>query len=108
MRTMIRSIAIGLAMVVLVGCGGEPKSAGQSTYERYCYVCHAAGTASAPRFARPEDWTERLERTDDEIFRRVVEGIPPAMPARGLCTCDDDTLRAATDYLLDSVRGENR
>ena len=103
-RLIVGALAAGL----LVGCGGE-KSLGQTTYERYCYVCHAAGSAGAPRFGQPDDWVGRLDQSDPAILQKVIDGIPPAMPPRGLCaSCDEASLRAATDYLLDSVRGENR
>ncbi len=82
-----------------------PPHPGKITYERYCFSCHAAGTAGAPLLGAKEDWAPRIERGVDELVRTTIEGIPPAMPPRGLCMrCDDATLREAVEYMVEASK----
>ena len=81
-----------------------PEHPGKATYERYCFACHAAGTAGAPLLGAKADWAPRIERGMDEMLRTTIEGIPPGMPPRGLCMgCDDETLRQAVEYMVEAV-----
>ena len=81
-----------------------PEHPGKAIYERYCFTCHAAGTAGAPLLGAKADWAPRIERGMDEMLRTTIEGIPPGMPARGLCMgCDDETLRQAVEYMVEAV-----
>ncbi len=82
-----------------------PPHPGKITYERYCFSCHAAGTAGAPLLGAKEDWAPRIARGVDELLRTTIEGIPPAMPPRGLCMrCDDATLREAVEYMVEASK----
>jgi cytochrome c5 len=85
----------------------EPKTAaeksnnGQSTYERFCIVCHRDGLAGAPKFADEKDWKQRLTgKTIDDLLASVNKGLN-AMPAKGTCVeCSDEDLKAAIQYML--------
>lgn len=74
-------------------------------YNQSCIACHASGVAGAPRLGISEDWAPRIAKGIDELYASVINGMPPAMPAKGLClSCSDDELRAVTDYMLAEVR----
>ena len=61
--------------------------------------------AGAPKFGDPESWEGRLEKGRKAMLDSVVVGMPPAMPAKGLCNvCDEQRLEDAMDYLLGSLR----
>jgi len=106
---------IGLAglMLVLTGCGGEGADsggdavadAGATTYQRYCFSCHQAGVAGAPRIGDTEAWAPRIAKGADALLTSTIEGIPPGMPPRGLCLqCTDEDLAAAVGYMTDRSR----
>jgi len=101
---------VGLS-VWLAGCGGERTETGaadaaaahpgEQTYNRFCFSCHAAGIAGAPRVGDPNVWAVRLERGRDALVTATIEGVPPGMPPRGLCArCTDEELEAAVDYMI--------
>lgn len=98
--------AAALSAGLLAGCGERaPEHPGQAVYLKHCFACHASGAAGAPRFGDAPAWRERLAKGDEALLASVVDGMPPGMPAKGLCdSCDDEALREATDYLLRSVR----
>lgn len=93
------------AVAVLAGCDGGIESSGhpgEQTYNRYCFSCHAAGVASAPRVGDAEDWAPRIARGREALLRSTVEGVPPGMPPMGLCSaCTEEELAAAIDYMLE-------
>ena len=88
--------------------GGRPKEAphpGKAIYERYCFSCHAAGTAGAPKLGDAPAWELRLANGREHLLRTTIEGIAPGMPARGLCfDCSDEELDSAIDYILVNSR----
>ena len=79
---------------------GNPKD----TYNQACIACHASGVAGAPRFGNTEDWAPRLAKGRDQLYASVINGMPPAMPAKGTCfSCSEEELRAVTDYMIAEV-----
>jgi cytochrome c5 len=107
---MIRMIGVAAVMVVLAGCGesgsqaagaGTAAHPGEQTYTRFCFSCHAAGIAGAPRVGDAELWAPRIAKGPDALLQSTIAGIPPGMPARGLCNrCTDDELAQAIDYMI--------
>ena len=106
-----------LAFAVLAGCsdsggGGSngdaapaPVHPGKAVYERYCFSCHAAGVAGAPKTGDLEAWAPRRDKGMEEMLRATIEGMPPGMPARGLClNCSDEELTAAIEFMLVNSR----
>lgn len=110
-------------LVIVSGCSEEQKPAvtdngavaqvepqpapaidGEKLYNRYCFSCHAAGIANAPKFGDSEAWGPRLAKGRDLLLASVKNGIPPGMPAMGLCIgCSDEELAVVTDYMLDAA-----
>jgi len=99
--------------LLLGGCGDSTEQAetniGKETYLRYCFSCHQAGVAGAPSLGDVESWAPRLDKGRAALLQSVIDGIPPAMPIRGLCnSCSDEELAASVDYMLNAVREEAR
>ena len=101
--------AFGLLLLVgLAGCAepGSPGSGhpGKTTYQRYCFSCHASGVAGAPRSGDVEAWASRAVKGKAALLRTTIAGIPPGMPPKGLCAaCTDEQLEAAIDYMIDAA-----
>ncbi|MDA1073379.1 MAG: c-type cytochrome [Proteobacteria bacterium] len=88
--------------VLLSGCG-EPGevAAGEETYNRYCFSCHAAGLAGAPKTGIADMWAPRLAKGREVLLATTIEGIAPGMPPRGLCQeCTDAQLNDAIGFML--------
>lgn len=94
------------------GCGSAPvtvaASGGASVEENYnksCATCHIAGVAGAPKLGDTAAWEPRLAKGMEALYTSAINGMPPAMPARGMCfSCSDDDLKALVDYMVDTVR----
>ncbi|MDE0420346.1 MAG: c-type cytochrome [Gammaproteobacteria bacterium] len=103
-RKGVPSGAILLLLTLTAGCGAEPDEAehpGKAVYQRYCYACHQAGIADAPKLGDKEAWAGRLEKTRAELVRNVKIGMPPGMPPRAGCaSCSDEELEAAVDFMV--------
>ena len=116
----IRRFLLAAVLASSFGCAdrAEPERVqehpGKEIYRKYCLACHQGGIANSPTYGKPEDWVERLEKGRDAMVKSVIEGIPPGMPIKGLCTgCTDEELGHAVDYMLvpvlpaDSVQNIN-
>ncbi len=80
--------------------GGAPHP-GEETYNRYCFSCHAAGVANAPKHGDREAWAPRIAKGRALLLETTRAGIPPGMPAMGLClSCTDEDLVAVIDYMI--------
>ncbi|MCE2423525.1 MAG: cytochrome c5 family protein [Pseudomonadales bacterium] len=87
----------------LLGCSqsDEPEHPGKGVYERYCYACHQAGIADAPKLGDREAWAPRLAKPREELLENIERGMTPGMPPRGGCpSCTDEALAAALDYIV--------
>jgi cytochrome c5 len=85
--------------------GASADSGPRSTYEKTCATCHAIGVAGAPKFAEPDDWAARIAKGMDALYASAVNGMPPGMPAKGMCfTCSDDDLKTVVDYMVEAAR----
>jgi cytochrome c5 len=107
---MMRLSVVALVMMVLAACGGETSSGGEDgvaahpgglTYTRFCFSCHAAGIAGAPRTGDAVAWAPRIAKGREALLITTIEGVPPGMPPRGLCArCTDEELADAVDYMI--------
>ena len=95
-----------VALLWTAGCSGGSSEAtakdGQKTYQQFCFSCHAAGVAGAPKVGDVEAWAPRVAEGKDVMLRKAIEGVAPGMPPRGLCSlCTDADLAAAIDYMVE-------
>ena len=107
---MMRWVTAVAVVAMLAGCGesgtqtaGTEAEAhpGEQTYTRFCFSCHAAGIAGAPKVGDVELWAPRIAKGADALLASTIAGIPPGMPARGLCSqCSDEELANAIDYMI--------
>jgi cytochrome c5 len=74
-------------------------------FARSCALCHADGTAGAPRVGHPEEWRERIERGEAVLLARTLEGWNQ-MPPLGYCMdCTTDDFRALIAFMTEGVDG---
>ena len=92
----------GAVQVVVAAAG----SAGvEENYNKSCAVCHITGVAGAPKLDDAAAWEPRIAKGMDTLYNSVINGLPPAMPAKGMCfSCSDDDLRALVDYMVNSLK----
>ena len=106
MKNTIRTLALTGLLVSSPACdrGDVADHPGKRTYERYCFSCHAAGVADAPKFGDRASWGTRLEKGEDALLQSVIDGMPPGMPVMGLCyACSEEQLRDSVDYMLEAL-----
>jgi cytochrome c5 len=61
---------------------------GEQVYKAVCFACHATGTAGAPKFANPADWSPRIAQGFNTLLHTALTG-KGAMPPRGGTSPDD-------------------
>lgn len=102
-------ITAAALLTALAGCGrppAQPDHPGRAVYLRYCFSCHEAGIAGAPKLGVREEWSARMAQGVDAMLANVKQGMPPGMPPRGACgACDDETLAVAVDYMVAELEG---
>ena len=116
----MRFVSVLWLSLLVLGCsGGEPASqtsvadtpaapaeldemaVGEKIYGEYCFSCHTPGLNGAPRLGDAEAWAPRVAKGEALLLQTTIEGIPPAMPPRGICmSCSDEELAAAIKYMI--------
>jgi cytochrome c5 len=77
----------------------------ESNYKKTCATCHNAGIAGAPKFADAAQWESRIAKGMDTLYTSSISGMPPGMPAKGMCfSCSDDDLKAIVDYMVEAAK----
>ena len=77
---------------------------GKAVYEKSCALCHAAGTAGAPKFGNAADWSPRRARGAAALYASALNGTPKGMPPRGgNAELKDADVKAAVDHMLSAV-----
>ena len=74
-----------LTLAALLGCSpasDEPEHPGKAVYLRYCFSCHQAGIAGAPKLGDQEAWQPRIAQGRDAMLDNVKRGMVPGMPPR--------------------------
>jgi len=75
---------------------------GEQVYNQFCFACHSAGVAGAPKFGSKADWEPHIAKGIDTLVQSAINGVPPGMPAKGTCmSCSDDELHAAVEYMVE-------
>ena len=89
---------------LLAGAGNDGAGA-EANYKKTCATCHAIGVAGAPKLGDTAAWEPRIAKGIDVLYQSAVGGMPPGMPAKGMCfTCSDDDLRSIVDYMVDQAK----
>jgi cytochrome c5 len=102
MKKIVMTLAGALALAGTVNA--EEENAGKQIYDTKCMACHASGVAGAPKLGDKAAWAPRIETGMDAIMTSVMNG-KNAMPPKGTCMeCSEEQLRAAVDYMLQSVQ----
>ncbi len=104
---IIRLLFLALIHAALFGCDStDPVDASYKQviadkYKKSCVVCHAAGTAGAPRTGDMEQWKPAMQRSSmDELVDAVIKG-KGAMPPSGMCRqCSRDDIAALILYMM--------
>jgi cytochrome c5 len=105
---MIRQVSYALVLMLLDGCGGANETAstqssvaGEQTYQRYCFSCHASGVSGAPPSGNAAAWAPRLAQGEQTLLQHTIDGMSSAgMPPRGMCLqCTDQELLDAIHYM---------
>ena len=100
------------ACILLTACAddsGAPETEGEAAanahrsgaaiYQRYCFSCHAAGVAGAPKTGDAEAWSPRMAKGRDALLRSTIDGMT-GMPAMGLCfDCSEEELLDAIGHM---------
>ncbi|MEM1434092.1 MAG: c-type cytochrome [Pseudomonadota bacterium] len=95
--------AVAAATPVAAGASGGA-GGGEGVYNQYCFACHMAGVAGAPKFGDPAAWASRVEKGIEALYASTINGIN-AMPAKGTCmSCSDDDLKATVDYMVEAAQ----
>ena len=97
-----KTVSPMVAAPMVVAAGGASV---ESNFNKSCATCHNAGIAGAPKFADAAAWAPRVEKGMDTLYASTINGLPPAMPQKGMCfSCSDDELRALVDYMVDAAK----
>ncbi len=83
------------------GTPPSPMVIGQKIYGEYCFSCHSTGLNGAPKLGDKEGWAPRIAKGEALLLQTTIEGIPPAMPPRGICMgCSDEELAHAITFMI--------
>ena len=101
----VGELVVASAAVVANGVIPTAKAAdGKGTYDKACFVCHAAGVAGAPKFGDKVDWGPRIAQGNDTLYTHALKGFTGKkgmMPAKGgNASLADADVKAAVDYMV--------
>jgi len=68
-------------------------------YNKSCVICHASGTANAPKTGDAADWAPHLEKGMEVLLKSVETGLN-AMPPKGMCfDCSTEEVQALIEFM---------
>lgn len=78
---------------------------GEPIYNQSCSICHKSGVGGAPISGEAFDWTDRITKGQDTLYKHALEGFQGdkgVMPPKGgFMNLSDDDVKAAVDYMLE-------
>ena len=87
------------------GVAAASSGGAEENYEKTCATCHKIGIAGAPKFGDVAQWESRIAKGMETLYSSSIDGLPPGMPAKGMCfSCSDDELKAIVDYMVDAAK----
>jgi cytochrome c5 len=101
----VGELVVASAATVANGVIPAAKAAdGKGTYDKACFVCHAAGVAGAPKLGNKAEWAPRIAQGNDTLHTHAIKGFQGKkgmMPAKGgQAQLSDDDVKAAVDYMV--------
>ncbi|PMR71220.1 c-type cytochrome [Halomonas heilongjiangensis] len=84
--------------------GGDADIDGEAIYNQACMACHMTGAAGAPRLGEAGEWEGRIDQDMATLYDHAINGIGAMPPKGGNTSLSDDEVRAAVDFLVESVR----
>ena len=120
MKSSLQALAalmVSGTLLSATGCGQEATAPAESTdaastqpaqeingeeiYQNFCFSCHTPGLSGAPKLGDVDAWAPRIAKGKELLLQATIEGVPPAMPPRGICmSCSDAELAAAIEYMI--------
>lgn len=92
---MNKLFAVFLVMFT-TGVFAEPN---MDKYNKSCVICHASGTANAPKTGDAESWAPHLAKGMDVLVKSVETGVN-AMPPKGMCfDCSTEEVQALIEFM---------
>ncbi|MFV0283517.1 MAG: c-type cytochrome [Castellaniella sp.] len=101
MFKIMTAAALSLALLPTLSMANNAATlkTGEKLYKSACVACHSTGAAGAPKLGNKKAWAPLIARGMDEMMSVALNG-KGAMPARGGTKADDETLRAAVEYMV--------
>lgn len=103
----IKSRIQPVGQVHVAGAKAETASSGPRSgadiYNKSCVACHSIGVLGAPKLQNAGDWSPRLEKGFDQVWKNAINGIG-GMPPKGTCgDCSDDELKSAIEHMIEGI-----
>lgn len=103
----IKSRIQPIGQVHVAGAKAETASSGPRSgadiYNKSCVACHSVGVLGAPKLQDAGDWSPRLEKGFDQVWKNAINGIG-GMPPKGTCgDCSDDEIKAALEHMIEGI-----
>ena len=94
-----------LGIALLAGTCAVQAQEGKKVYDEKCAVCHATGTAGAPKTGNAGDWGPRLKAGKDALYASAIKGTAKGMPPKGgFADLSDAAVKAAVDVMIAGVK----
>lgn len=78
---------------------------GEPVYLQSCSICHKTGVGGAPVSGEAFDWSKRIAKGRDTLYKHALEGFQGedgVMPPKGgFMNLSDDDVKAAVDYMVE-------
>ena len=77
---------------------------GEYIYLTICSSCHSQSVPGVPQISSRSDWTERLRKSREELYRNSIDGFND-MPEKGYCDdCTNNEVRRAVNFMANQVQ----
>lgn len=81
----------------------QSANVGETAYNSICQTCHTTGLLDSPIFGDKASWGDRLAAGKETLYNSAINGKGLMAPKGGNTALSDDEVRAAVDYMLDSL-----
>lgn len=89
-------LVLSAATVATATVSAEPN---MEKYNKSCVICHASGTANAPKTGDAAAWEPRMAKGMDALVLSVNTGLN-AMPPKGMCfDCTTEEYEALIEFM---------